>query len=157
MNTFEVRRTAAAPPDTVFDVFTDHRGYAALVSAIRSSTLQQEGDPAPNGLGAVRVLRVPGATIREQVTEFNRPSRYSYRMLSGAPLRFSATVAFNPVGQERTEVVYTVSAEPSLRALGPVANPVVKRAIVSFTDAAVAEAEARTAPSASHPHRPGQG
>lgn len=98
-----------------FDVYTDHRHYAELVGAIRSPLLEQEGKAAPNGLGAIRDLHLPGATVREQVTEYHRPAQYAYRMLSGAPLRhFIATVTFTPAGEGRTEVLCTVDMEPGL-------------------------------------------
>ena len=66
MTEFVIRKTVAAKPETVFDVFTDHRGYANLVGLIRTSELEREGEPAPNGVGAIRVLHMPGATVREQ-------------------------------------------------------------------------------------------
>lgn len=148
MSRFEIRRTAAAQPETVFDVFTDHRHYADLVKAMHSSVLEREGDPAPNGVGAVRRLRLPGATVREQVTEYHRPGQYAYRMLSGAPLRhYTATVTFSPVGEQQTEVVYTVDVEPKVRLLRPVVDRVVKKSLVGFTDAAIARAQALTAAS----------
>lgn len=147
MRVFEVHRTAAAKPETVFDVFTDHRGYANLVGMIKSSELEQEGDPAPNGLGAIRVIRLPGATVREQVTEFDRPAQYSYRMLRGAaPLRdFVATVTLRPNDEGGTEVTYLVTEDPSVHLVEPVINEVVKKSIVYFTDAAVAKAAELTA------------
>ncbi|WP_405443303.1 SRPBCC family protein [Streptomyces avidinii] len=160
MSTFDVRRTADAPPETVFGVFTDHRKYAALVTAIRSSVLEREGDPRPNGVGAVRRLHMPGVTVREQVTVYERPGRYSYQLVSGLPLRhFTATVTFTPVQHQRTrtEVVYSVTVEPRLRVLKPVLSKVVKKAIADFTDAAVARAEALTASTATQGHPPGSG
>lgn len=146
MSVFEVHRTVAAKPETVFDVFTDHRGYAKLVGMIKSSELEQEGEPAPNGVGAIRVIRLPGATVREQVTEFDRPAQYSYRMLSGAPLHdFVATVTFRPNGEGGTDVAYLVSEDPSVHVVKPVIDEVVKKSIVLFTDAAVAKAAEITA------------
>ena len=146
MSEFEVHRTAAAQPESVFDVFTDHRGYAGLVGLIKSSELEQEGEPAPNGLGAIRVIRLPGATVREQVTEFDRPTQYSYRMLSGAPIRnFVATVTFSPNDKGGTDVAYLVSEDPSVHLVKPVIDEVVKKSIVLFTDAAVAKAAELTA------------
>jgi hypothetical protein len=56
----------------VFDVLTDHRGHAKM-TALRSSTLEHEGEPAPNGVGAIRVLHLIGPPIRERVTTFDRP------------------------------------------------------------------------------------
>jgi hypothetical protein len=44
----------AAPIDVVFDVLNDHRGQADM-TALRSSTLEREGDPAPNGVPLDRV------------------------------------------------------------------------------------------------------
>ncbi|MFD7834455.1 SRPBCC family protein [Streptomyces sp. NPDC059761] len=158
MNTFEVRRTADAPPETVFGVFTDHRRYAALLTVIRSSVLEREGDPAPNGVGAVRKLHMPGVTVREQVTAYERPGRYSYQLVSGLPLRhFSATVTFNPVQHQRTEVVYSVTLEPRLSVLKPVIGKAAKKAIADFTDAAVTRAESLTASTASKDHPPRSG
>ncbi|WP_373294451.1 SRPBCC family protein [Streptomyces albiflavescens] len=56
-------------------------------------------------MGAIRALHLPGARVREEVTEYHRPARSAYRMLSGAPLRhFTASVTFTAVGQGRTEV-----------------------------------------------------
>ena len=88
MATFALRRNIAAPDELVFDVLTDHRGYARL-TPLRSSTLEREGDPAPNGVGAIRVLALAGPPIREEVTEYQPPSRFAYKMLSGAPIRES--------------------------------------------------------------------
>jgi hypothetical protein len=56
--------TIRAPREVVFDVLTDHVGYAAITPV----ELEREGDPAPNGTGAVRVMRPlgrlgPGTTL----------------------------------------------------------------------------------------------
>ena len=141
MTEFVVHKTVRANPETVFDVFTNHRGYARLTKLIRTSTLEQEGDPAPNGLGAIRVLRMPGATVREQVTAFNRPHDYSYRMLSGAPLRdYVSTVTFTPA-EQGTALAYSVSAVPTIPVVGFAIDLLVKGLIHTLARAAAVEAE----------------
>ena len=55
MASFTYQRHIAAPPQTVFDVLTEHDRYAAI-TPMRKSVLEREGDPAPNGVGAIRVL-----------------------------------------------------------------------------------------------------
>lgn len=113
MATFTLRRNIAAPDELVFDVLTDHRGYARL-TPLRSSTLEREGDPAPNGVGAIRVLALAGPPIREEVTEYQPPSRFAYKMLSGAPIKsHTGTVDLSPAGAS-TELVWTVDSTPSL-------------------------------------------
>jgi len=141
MTEFVVHRTVRANPETVFDVFTDHRGYARLTKLIRTSTLEQEGDPAPNGLGAIRVLRMPGATVREEVTAFDRPHDYAYRMLSGAPLRdYVSTVTFTPA-EQGTALAYSVSAVPTIPVVGFAIDLLVKGLIHALARAAAVEAE----------------
>ncbi len=66
----------AAPIDTVFDVLTDHRGYAAI-TPLRAVTLERHGHPEPDGVGAVRVLKLLGPPIREEVDRVERPTRFS--------------------------------------------------------------------------------
>ena len=139
MSEFVINGTVKASPDTVFDVYLDHRGYENLMSVIRKAELEREGDPAPNGLGAIRKLHLIGATVREEVTQYERPAKYSYRMLSGLPLEeFKATVTFTP-SEEGTAVAYHVAVVGSLRAL-PVKFP-SEEAIRIFMRDAASEAE----------------
>jgi len=138
---FVIRRIVDAKPETVFDVFTDHRGYADLVRIIRSSELEREGQPAPNGVGAIRRLHMPGATVREQVTAYDRPASYSYKMLDGAPLHdYASTVTFTSTNGG-TAVAYSVSEEPAVPAGKHIVDDVVKKFIRTFVDKASAQAE----------------
>ena len=83
MASFTYRRHIAAPPETVFDVLTEHQRYAAI-TPMRKSVLEREGDPAPNGVGAIRVLTSVGPPLREEVIAYQPPPRFSYKLLSGA-------------------------------------------------------------------------
>jgi Polyketide cyclase / dehydrase and lipid transport len=114
MASFTLNSTVAAPIDVVFDVLTDHRSYAKL-TPLRSSTLEREGEPAPNGVGAVRVLKLAGPPIREEVTEFDAPSRFAYKMLSGAPVKsHTGTVDLASSGAASTSVAWRVDSTPSI-------------------------------------------
>ena len=53
---FTLTRTTTAPIEKVFDALTNHRGIADYMPLLRRSTLDREGTPAPNGVGAVRRL-----------------------------------------------------------------------------------------------------
>lgn len=136
MASFALHAMVAAPIDVVFDVLTDHRGYSKL-TPLRSSTLEREGQPDPNGVGAVRVLGLAGPPIREEVTEFERPTRFSYRLLSGAPVRtHGGTVELAPRGGQ-TELIWRVESTPKLPVpdvawaalVRPVINQLLKRVV----------------------------
>lgn len=125
MANFTFRALINAPIDVVFDVLTDHRAYADF-TPVRSATLEREGVPAPNGVGAIRVLRLAGPPVREEVTEYVKPNRFVYKMLSGVPARdYVGTV---DLVQEAggTRVNYHVQAFPTVPGfLAPVVTGVV--------------------------------
>src|ERR1700736_4538112 len=105
MATFSLHKTTAAPIEVVFDVLTDHAGYGKILP-LRSATLEREGEPPPNGVGAIRVLSAVGPPIREEVTEYVRPTRFSYTALSGVPAKEHAgTVELSRHGAG-TDVTY---------------------------------------------------
>lgn len=144
MASFRFLREVAAPPEVVFEVLTDHRRYAEI-TPMRRSELEREGDPAPNGVGAIRVLRSIGPPLREEVIVYEPPRRFSYRLLSGAPVRdHVGTVELSPAG-EGTRIVYAVRTMPTLPFGGAAVVAVVKQAIKQLLDGIAAESERRVA------------
>lgn len=144
MASFTFSRQVDAPPEVVFDVLTDHRGYAGI-TPLRKSELEREGDPSPNGVGAIRVLSSVGPPLREEVIVYEAPRRFSYKLLSGAPVRdHVGTVALEPDG-EGTKVVYAVRTNPTIPVVGGVAVAVARFGVKQLVDGIVAEAERRAA------------
>jgi uncharacterized protein YndB with AHSA1/START domain len=144
MASFTYRRRIAAPPQTVFDVLTDHAGYAAL-TPLRKSALEREGEPAPNGVGAIRILTAVGPPLREEVIAFQPPTRFSYKLLSGLPVRdHVGTVELSADG-DGTAMVYAVRTIPTVPLVGPVVVAVIKPAVKSLIKGIVDESERRAA------------
>lgn len=142
MASFTLVREVHAPPEVVFDVLTDHRRYAEI-TRLRKTELEREGDPAPNGVGAIRVLRAVGPPIREEVVVYERPSRFSYKVLSGLPLRdHLGTVSLEPAGGG-THVTYALKAIPTVPFAGKLVMVGLKRAVTELLDGIVAESERR--------------
>jgi uncharacterized protein YndB with AHSA1/START domain len=139
---FSFVREVSAPPEVVFDVLTDHRRYAAL-TRLRKSELEREGDPAPNGVGAIRVLRAVGPPMREEVLAYERPSRFSYTVLSGLPVRdHVGTAELTPQG-DGTRIVYVVRTTPTVPLAGGVVVGLIKQGIKQLLDGVSAESERR--------------
>ena len=140
---FTLTRTTTAPIETVFDALTDHRGIADYVWAVRRSTLDREGTPAPNGVGAVRRIEAVGPAIVEEIIDYQRPSRYAYKMLSGAPVRdHVGTVELREAGPG-TEVSWHLRSTPKIPGLNWLLSPVLKRVIGELLKGAVKAAEGR--------------
>jgi uncharacterized protein YndB with AHSA1/START domain len=147
MASFTLERDVAAPPQTVFDVLTDHRRYAEL-TPLRKSELEREGDPAPNGVGAIRKLTAVGPPMREEVIAFEAPSRFSYTVLSGLPVRDHVGTVELRGHDGGTRMVYAVHTQPTVPVVGGVIVAVVKRAIRGLIDGVAAESERRASSSA---------
>jgi|SRR4249920_399273 len=144
MASFTFTREVAAPAETVFEVLTDHARYAEL-TPLRRSELERQGDPAPNGVGAIRKLTAVGPPLREEVIAYEAPSRFSYTLLSGIPVRdHVGTVELTSDGGG-TKMVYAVRTQPTVPLIGPVVVAVTKQAVKQLVDGIVKESERRSA------------
>jgi len=144
MASFTYVRQVAAPPEVVFDVLTDHRRYPQITQ-LRKAALEREGEPAPNGLGAIRVLSVAGPPMREEVIAYERPSRFSYTLLSGLPVRdHVGTVELSP-SDGGTKVTYAVRTTPTLPVAGGAVVLAIKQGIKSLLAGVTKESERRAA------------
>ncbi len=131
-------RFAAAPPETVWEALADHLGMKRWLP-VRTVKLEHAGDPPPNGVGAIRLLTIPGVKIREQVTLFEPPRRLAYKMLSGAPVRdYHAEVLLARV-PNGTDITWTVAFQPRF----PGVQILVRRAVPTLTKGLAREAERR--------------
>jgi ribosome-associated toxin RatA of RatAB toxin-antitoxin module len=77
MRSIHVTRTIPAPAEAVFDLLADHANYDRF-RPIHASELVREGDPPPNGLGALRRIKVRPLTFEEEITAYERPNRFDY-------------------------------------------------------------------------------
>jgi hypothetical protein len=144
MASFTFTREIAAAPETVFAVLTDHRKYSEL-TPLRKSELEREGEPAPNGLGAIRKLTVVGPPLREEVIAYEPDERFSYKLLSGLPVRDHVGTVKLTAGGNGTEMIYAVRTQPTLPLVGPIVVAVVKQAVKGLVDGIVKESEQRAA------------
>jgi uncharacterized protein YndB with AHSA1/START domain len=77
MNEVRVLVHFAAPIDRVFDAVSDHESF--LRGPGTTTRLSREGTPERNGVGCERDVRAPGGMrFLEEVTAWERPSRYEY-------------------------------------------------------------------------------
>lgn len=144
MASFTFKREVAAPPEVVFAVLTDHRGYAKI-TPLRKAELEREGEPAPNGVGAIRKLSAAGPPLREEVLAYEPASRFSYTLLSGLPVRnHVGTVELTPAAGG-TKVVYAVRTTPTVPLVGGAVVAAVKLGVKQLLGGIAKESERRAA------------
>lgn len=127
-----------APLEVTWSVLAGQADMAAW-APVKSSRLERPGDPQPDGVGAIRVLKAWPATIREQITAFDAPHRLDYQMLSGLPAHdyHGSTLLSSHDGG--TNIVWTVSMRPRL----PGIAFLVRRSVRGLVKGLVEESTAR--------------
>lgn len=114
----------AAAVERVWNVVTDHRGMPRWFP-IDTVTLEREGQPAPNGVGAERAMRGPDMNVREQVLGWDPQRALDYRLLKGAPIScHQGRVELRPV-DGGTELQWSIR----YRAKIPGTSGIVRRAM----------------------------
>jgi len=99
MRSVHVTRTIPGPPEPIFDVLADHARYDRFRS-IHDSELINEGEPAPNGVGALRRIKVRPLVFEEEITAYERPSKLDYLIVKlNVPLRHDGgSITLTPDG-----------------------------------------------------------
>jgi hypothetical protein len=90
----------------VFDLVSDHARYQDL-SSVSRSRLVRRGTEDENGVGARREIRASGLRFEEEITAYDRPSSFSYKIVSSTlPIEHEGgTVDFSTV-DGATKVVW---------------------------------------------------
>jgi hypothetical protein len=81
--------------------------------------------------------------LREEVIAYEAPSRFSYTLLSGLPVRdHVGTVELTPSG-DGTRMVYAVKTQPTVPVVGAAVIAAVKQGVKGLIGGVVAESERR--------------
>ena len=83
MTRVDVSHDFATSPEAVWDVYTDHARWREWFG-MGGSSLEVEGSPDRNGTGAVRCLGAGPSRVYEEVLDFQRPKRMTYKVVRGA-------------------------------------------------------------------------
>ena len=113
----EVTAHSDAAPDAVFALLADGSTWPRW-SPIESFELEREGDPAPEGPGAIRVFRRGRRVGRDQLVDVAPAERFVYASLSGLPVRdYLAEVELTAV-VGGTDVKWQASFVPKMPGTG---------------------------------------
>lgn len=97
MVTVHVERTIAASPEQVFAWLADPANLTAAPLILSAGWAAKSPDP---GVGAVRNATAAGMWFSEEITAYNPPRSYSYRIIRSVPAftHEGGTVTLTPTG-----------------------------------------------------------
>jgi uncharacterized protein YndB with AHSA1/START domain len=137
----EIRAEIPVEPAAVWKLLEDHAGYVRW-AGFHEVVLRHPGDPPPNGLGAIRVLRRSGIAVEEEVTGYEPPRRLEYALTAGLPVRdYRAEVRLEP-SPCGTDLVWRVRFRPLVPGTGGLLRRVLRRSLEAMVDGLVRQAGA---------------
>lgn len=123
-----VERTIAASPDRVFDWLADPANLTAAPIFLKAGWRK---DSLPAGVGAVREVIAAGAWLREQLTAYDPPRAYSYRVIKSFPAaeHEGGTVSITPADLGAHVVwtsAYTIPARGGGKLIETATSPIFR-------------------------------
>ena len=145
MQTIEATAHSRAPRERVWELVADAEGWSHW-GAWRDTTIEREGNPPPAGLRAIKVLKSetrPPVTSREEVTEFEPPYRFGYKLLSsGLPLRdYDAEISLGEADDGGTDILWRSQFNPKIPLTGALFRRSLGRFIQDAAERLAREAE----------------
>jgi uncharacterized protein YndB with AHSA1/START domain len=137
----EATARSKAPREVVWRVLADARAWSAW-GDWQTTELEREGDPPPDGVGAIRRFTRRPVTTREEVVLFDPPSRLAYTLLSGIPVRdYRAEVTLSDAGGGGTNIHWESRFDAKVHAMDPVMRRLVGTVIADIAQKVAAEAD----------------
>jgi hypothetical protein len=123
----DVEAVSSADPATIYALLVDGSTWPRW-SPIESFELERPGDPPPEGVGAIRVLRLGRTTGRDEILELVPNQRFRYTSLSGVPVRdYVGTVDLEPRGDGTTRIHWYSSFDPKVFGSGAIVERSIRR------------------------------
>lgn len=142
-NCAEATVRSTAPRSTVWDVLADVESWSDW-GDWHTTKLEREGDPPPNGIGAIRFTARRPLEVREEVEIWNPPSRFGYTLVSGLPLRdYHSVVTLTDSGGGGTNLHWQSRFDVAVPGTDALFRFLVGKVLRDIAGRLVAEAERR--------------
>jgi polyketide cyclase/dehydrase/lipid transport protein len=140
---YEVTARSDAPPERLFELISDAPGWPLWAGPlIAHGSWEQEGNPPPGGVGAIRKIGRWPQFGREQVVRHDPPGHHAYVIVGGQPVRnYRADVYFRREG-DGTLISWVATFEPLIPGTGRLVAAVYRRIIGGVARRLAAYAEA---------------
>ena len=122
--------TFNAPIQKVWDKLIDHEAMTQWWP-FKEVRLIQPGDEDKNGPGAIREMKGMGSTLVEQVTHWNPPYSYHYRLVKGAPIKDHAGSVELTEVDGKTHMRWTINFNPGIPGTGGMTKGVLQKLLTN--------------------------
>ena len=123
----DITEQTPASPEVVYGLLADGPSWPRW-SPIDAFALERAGDPPPEGVSAIRVLRRGRTTGRDEILELVPNQRLKYASLSGLPVRdYVGVVSLQPAPDGGTTIRWEASFLPTRPGTGWILERGIRR------------------------------
>ncbi len=132
MASLTIQRKVDLPIEKVWPLIGD---FTATPGPGIKVEVEKEGDPNENGAGTIRTITIGKVRVKEILDTANPPNSFTYRILSGAPMKeYYGKVNFED-SDGLTVIHWQADIKPKIPFTGPILVKVTKGAINAIIDA----------------------
>ncbi|HEY6624698.1 MAG TPA: SRPBCC family protein [Acidimicrobiales bacterium] len=147
---FEVTATSTAPVEALWPLVGEAARWKEW-SFLTQSGLERKGDPAPDGVGAIRRFTSLGVGSREEVVLWEPPHHLGYVILSGFPVRNYRGDVVLVAEDGGTRLTWSSSFDTKIPGTGRLMREVLRLFVRRFVAGVVRAGEAAEAADAPSP------
>ena len=131
MASYYFERTLNMPLEKVWSVIGDFEKSPAPDIPV---TVEKHGDPNAGGAGTTRTITIGKVRVREIIDSVDPPRGFTYRILSGAPIRdYFGRVSFEDIAGT-TLIRWSVTMKPKIPFTGRICCMVSERVVRQLID-----------------------
>ena len=131
MSSFSLERTVDIPIDKLWSLLGD---FTKSPCPDISVTAAELGDPSAGGIGTIRTITIGRVRVREIIETVDPPHGFTYRILSGAPVKEYVGRALFEDKDGRTRIRWSGDFKPKIPFTGGICCKVAKGAVVQLLD-----------------------
>jgi hypothetical protein len=137
---FDARARSSATAAEVWPLIGEAHRWKEW-SFLTRSDLIRTGDPAPDGVGAVRRFTKNGIGSREEVVAWDPPHHLAYRVLSGVPVRHYRADVWITSEESGCLITWSATFDAKIPGTGRLMVVVLRRMIGRFATGAAGYAD----------------
>jgi len=138
---YDIRATTTAPIEVVWPLVGEARRWKEW-AGFPTAELVVEGDPAPDGVGALRRFGFGPGSSREKVVAWEPPNRLGYEVVKGWPVRrYRADVELEALAGGGTSIHWHGRFDAKVPGTGRALQATTHRLMARFADRLVRYAD----------------
>lgn len=143
---YQVEARSTAPPERVFALLADATSWPRWGGpVVTEASWEREGNPAPDGVGAIRKVGRWPLYGHEEIVAYEPPMHHAYTMLRGNPVRNYRADVYLAAEGTGTRITWVATFDPLIPGTGKALTAFYRRLIGGMARKVAAYAETNSA------------